>query len=307
MMEGMVANIQRFSIHDGPGIRTTVFLKGCSLSCFWCHNPETISPLQQIQFFKSKCIGCGVCSTVCPVGGFTERSGIREIGRELCIHCGKCVENCPSEALITVGKCMSVEEVMSVLVKDREFFEHSKGGVTFSGGEPMLQNGFLASLLIECKKSGLHTAVETAGNVKWECFTAVLPYTDLFLYDLKLLNEAKHIKYIGKSNRLILENLRNLSDGDAKVIIRIPIIPGINDLPEDLNGLAEFILNLKKIEAVELIPFHSMAKSKYESLGKPFDVGDIKTPGEEWMENIASLFKQKGLQVTDPKQQGGMK
>ncbi len=206
-MKGLIFNIQRFSIHDGPGIRTTVFFKGCSLRCFWCHNPESIHPHPQIQLFLQKCIGCGKCFEICPVGAHCMIDGERVFLRELCRNCGKCAEICYADALVLAGKWLTAREVMDEVEKDKPFYENSDGGVTISGGEPLLQADFARALLEECKKEGLHTVVDTAGNVPWEAFEKVLPFTDLFLYDLKAADEEFHRQVTGAGNARILDKV----------------------------------------------------------------------------------------------------
>lgn len=297
MTKGLVFNIQRFSIHDGPGIRTTVFLKGCSLRCFWCHNPESISTLPQVQFFPQKCIGCGKCFQICPVHAHIIADGERLFKRELCIHCGRCTEVCYAEALVMSGRYMTVSEVMDEVMKDKAFYDNSGGGVTFSGGEALLQMDFIRELLVESKNKGLHTAVDTAGNLPWEIFEEVLPYVDLFLYDIKVMDADMHRWATGVYNGRILDNLKRLASYDSKIWIRIPIIPGVNDDVWEMEAIADFIKPLPGIEVIELLPFHRLGEGKYESLGMEYKARGYNPPTEEKMRELAEVFKQKNLPV----------
>lgn len=294
-MEGLVSNIQRFSIHDGPGIRTTVFLKGCNLRCFWCHNPESWKSYPELQIFPQKCIGCGNCFKVCSVGAHQIIGERREFLRDRCQHCGNCAEQCYAEALVLVGEVMSVQEVMDEVEKDRPFYETSNGGVTFSGGEPLLHKDFIHSLLLESKSKGLDTAVDTAGNVPWEVFDAVLPHVDLFLFDVKAVNEDKHIKGTGVSNIRILENLNRLSKAGTRIWIRVPIIPGFNDNANDMEEVAVLVQELANIELIELMPFHRLGKAKYESLGLEYACKDYEMPSSEHMSQLVKVFTDRGL------------
>ncbi|NLX70846.1 MAG: glycyl-radical enzyme activating protein [Clostridiales bacterium] len=296
-MKGLIFNIQRFSIHDGPGIRTTVFFKGCSLRCFWCHNPESIHPHPQIQLFLQKCIGCGKCFEICPVGAHCMIDGERVFLRELCRNCGKCAEICYADALVLAGKWLTAREVMDEVEKDKPFYENSDGGVTISGGEPLLQADFARALLEECKKEGLHTVVDTAGNVPWEAFEKVLPFTDLFLYDLKAADEEFHRQVTGAGNARILDNLKKLANSDKNIWIRIPIIPGVNDKVEEMEKLLMIIKELKQIEYVELLPFHRLGEGKYTSLDMENLAKGYEPPRDDLMNRLAKVFIDKGIRV----------
>ena len=251
-MTGNIFDIQHGSLVDGPGIRTVVFFKGCNLHCAWCHNPESQSPSPQLMVFRERCIGCGACACQKPT----------------CDGCGSCVERCPVEARRLVGRRASREEILAEILEDRPFYG-ADGGVTFSGGECMLQSGFLQGLLQDCKAAGIHTAVDTAGHVPWERFATVLPDTDLFLYDVKAMDPAVHKTYTGADNSLILDNLGRLLDQGAKVHIRIPVIPGVNDKPEDWLPLKQFLQNHPRPEKIEPLTYHTMGIHKYAALGLP--------------------------------------
>ncbi|MBN2853202.1 MAG: glycyl-radical enzyme activating protein [Clostridia bacterium] len=295
-MEGIIFDIQRFSISDGPGIRTTVFLKGCSLKCIWCHNPESINSKKELQIVSHKCIGCGNCIAVCRNHGYEMIDEKKVYYKDRCQLCGECVSQCYSKSLQMSGKNMTVEEVMTEIRKDLTFYEDSNGGVTFSGGEPLLQSLFLKELLKKCQSEGIHTAVDTAGNVPFGSFMHIIDYTDLFLFDLKMMDREKHKKYTGAFNDLIHANLKKLVQLKKHVFIRIPVIPGINNSKEDMQKLIEFIKNLP-IDLVELLPYHSLGGSKYESLAIPYELASLKTPTKEEMTEIGKWFKQANINV----------
>jgi len=294
-MEGNIFNIQRYSIHDGPGIRTTVFLKGCGLKCFWCHNPESLQKRPQLQLFLQKCIGCGKCFVICPVNAHRARDGNREFLRDLCVGCGKCADICYAEALILRGKTVPVQEVIDEVERDLPFYEKSGGGVTFSGGEPLYQKEFLESLLRESKKRGLHTAVETAGHVPWEHIEVMQPFVDLWLYDLKVMDSAKHKEVTGAGNTRILENLKALAALENEITIRIPVIPGVNDNSAEMEKMAAFISGLRSVHSVDLLPFHQMAEGKYESLGMPYKAGGMVAPSNESLLGFQRIFENLGI------------
>ncbi len=268
-MTVIIFDIQRFSIHDGPGIRTTVFLKGCNMKCIWCHNPESQSGAPELMFYSEKCTLCGKCKQFCE-RAFTEK----------CENCGKCASVCASEARKLCGREVEKQEIMSIICRDMEFYKTSGGGVTFSGGEPLLQTDFLAELLKECKLKGIHTAVETAGCVSFECFEKVSDYVDLFLFDLKALDSDKHRELTGVRNELILQNAQKLKNRKANVIFRIPVVPEYNG-----NEISELI-ELAKPNEFELMPYHSFCKGKYDALGRVFQTADAKEPSEDYIKGI---------------------
>jgi pyruvate formate lyase activating enzyme len=294
-LKGIVTNIQRFSIHDGPGIRTTVFLKGCNLRCFWCHNPETLEPKPQLQLFLDRCIGCGACFKRCPNGAHVMVDDHREFHRDLCQGCGLCAETCYAEALVLVGQVKTVDEVVEEVLRDKPFYETSKGGVTLSGGEPLMQFDFSYAILERCRQEGLHTAIETAANYPWERVAAILPVTDLVMMDIKLMDSARHRECTGVPNERILANARHLSEQPQPLIVRTPIIPGVNDNEEDVRAIAEFVAGFPNLLYYELLPFHPMAGGKYHSLDMDYRAKDLKTPSKEKMEALTEAAKQVGI------------
>ena len=270
-MTGLIFSIVRASVHDGPGIRTVIYHKGCTMRCAWCHNPEGLSPRTEIMYYPERCIGCGRCAGVCPEhisGGFR---------LPVCRHCGQCAESCPSGALSAAGKRYDADELMKIILRDRRYYEKSGGGVTFSGGECLMQSDFVAYLADECKKAGIHTALETALYVGEAALDAVIGKIDLFYVDLKHMDPGKHKKFTGCDNRLILSNFRRLSARHDNIIVRIPLIPGVNDDETNLHDTARFIADCRGgVRAVELLKYNELAGGKYAPLGL-----DIR-PSEAW-------------------------
>ena len=304
---GWVFNIQRFSIHDGPGIRTTVFLKGCPLHCFWCHNPEGMHPRQEIQFYPSRCIMCGECVQVCKPRAHILQDGLHIYERELCTQCGRCVADCPAGAVELTGKEMTVDQVMQEVLADRPFYETSGGGMTVSGGEPLLQMEFTSSLLECCKAEGIHTAIETSGSASWKKMEKLLPVTNLVLMDLKHMNPEKHRQFTGISNRRILENARRLALTDKAILFHTPVVPGVNDTPEDIAAIAQFTSDLVNLRATSqkqpaeislvLLPFHRLAADKYKSLGLDYRASTLEMPTKEKMQALVEIAKQYRINV----------
>jgi len=370
MQSGLVFNIQRYSIQDGPGIRTTVFLKGCPLRCWWCHNPESQAPEPEITVIENRCIQCGVCLAVCPQAGRTdfqsvgvrrtdsqsvqaegidlpsaERAGTDsgsalpqddlkrrpttpgrtdcqsvlryEGGLKIrptlvrCTRCGACVEACPTEARQLVGRRMTVDEVLADVLKDRLFYDDSGGGVTFSGGEPLVQPEFLMGLLTACRARAIHTAVDTSGYAPKEQLLATAALTDLFLYDLKTMDDARHLECTGVSNAVILENLLALGQAHQNLWIRIPIVPGFNDDAEQLEAAARFVASIPAVRQVSLLPYHPTGTGKSRWLGRhvarppaedsmllghaSLSPSHPEPPPSEYMEEAADRFRAFGL------------
>ncbi|MBE6596833.1 MAG: glycyl-radical enzyme activating protein [Ruminococcaceae bacterium] len=276
-MKATIFDIQRCSFSDGPGIRTTVFFKGCNLRCAWCHNPESQSPKSQLMFHSDKCTSCGKCREVCPNALAS------------CDLCGRCEIYCPAEARRVCGKEYTPDEVLSEILKDKKFYETSGGGVTFSGGEAMLQTDFLVEILKRCKDNGIHTAVDTAGHHKWQVFERILPYTDLFLYDLKAMDSEIHKKYVGVDNVLILENLAKLLEKDIPVFIRVPVIPSVNDTRENMLAMKEFFARHGDPKKTELLPYHRMGEGKSLAIGKEPMIFDV--PSKEHINELYEYLK----------------
>jgi glycyl-radical enzyme activating protein len=277
--EVQVFDIQRFCVHDGPGIRTTVFLKGCPLHCLWCHNPESLDPAPALSFTELHCIGCGACLTVCPVGAHVLDRGKHRIDRTRCRGCpspdgrGACAAACPTGALEVVGRSMTVQEVLRVVLEDRPFYERSGGGLTVSGGEPLAQIDATGALLTSAKAEGLDCCLDTSGFGPWSSIERVLPFVDLFLYDIKETDGGRHVTHTGVPNDVILSNLRRLSAAGARIRLRLPLIPGLNDRDDHLARVADIISGLRPLEGVEVLPYHRLGEGKRAQLG-------LEGPGE---------------------------
>lgn len=298
MIKGYIFDIKKYALHDGPGIRTTVFFKGCPLRCLWCHNPEGQNAGREIMLRPGRCLeGCARCIDICPLKAISKSGSFPVINASLCNCCGLCAEACPTEALEIIGREVTPAEVIDEVMKDFVFYQQSGGGVTFSGGEPLMQPEFLQELLRLAKKYNLHTVVDTSGYARFELFLRILPLVDLFLYDLKIIDGARHRRFTGKDNQLILENLKKLVALTDNVIIRIPIIPSINDDEKSLKEMIEFIASLGRIKAIELLPYHTLGKDKYGRLGRDYQLVDLKKPSSEEMNRIADYFKQNNLSV----------
>jgi len=279
---GDIFDIQRFSIHDGPGIRTTVFFKGCPLSCKWCHNPESRGSARQLAFYATKCISCGRCITACSNEAIIQDS--KRVDRAKCQVCGSCAEACPAEALKMIGKKQSVEDVVKIVMRDLPFYKTSKGGATVSGGEPTFQFDYLICLLKAFKQNGLHTAIETCGLTTRDKMAQVMEYCDMFLMDVKVIDSTKHKVLCGVDNAPILDMARFIAESPKEVIYRTPIVPGCNDSEEDIRQLGEFIKSLPGSRPLELMAYHKIGSGKYEALGMEYPLPDVEAP-----DNIPAL------------------
>ena len=287
----MIVAIKPFEIHDGDGIRTTVFLKGCPLQCEWCHNPESMSTEAQISFDADKCSKCGFCTSVCEC--HTIKNGVHILDREKCTACGKCITVCPSNALRIYGKEYDIEELAALLLEDKEIYKASGGGVTLSGGEPLAQADFCRKLLKRLKEEGINTAIDTCAYAEKEDIDKVLEYTDTFLCDIKAFDSELHEQCTGKSNVKILENIKYIDSKNKKIEIRIPYIPGINDRQIEKTG--DFIKGLKNVIRVVVLPYHSLAKKKYENLGYTYTLDYIQPPSEKELKDAIEFLKKMGL------------
>jgi pyruvate formate lyase activating enzyme len=316
-MTPLIFDIRRYSINDGPGIRITIFMKGCPLKCAWCHNPESQSPEVQKLYTASKCIGAQDCIEVCPEDALTlTPEGIVTDG-EKCTLCGKCAEACPSKAIEMSGKQYGVKDLMQIIERERVHIEHSGGGVTFSGGEPLMHPEFLIEMLKACDEKGLHRAVDTCGFTATETLLEVAKHTDLFLYDLKLMDPIQHKKWTGVDNRLILKNLKILAEAGANINIRIPLIKNVNSGVEEVTKIAEFIAELQSIKnrglvtlstdklgatpkqkmLVNLLPYHNIASGKYKKLEMFYDSDLMDEPTAEDLKNATEIFEKYGIEV----------
>jgi len=292
----LIFDIKRYAINDGPGIRTTIFFKGCPLSCDWCHNPESRSSKPEKMYSAAKCIGCQKCVEVCPQDAckFTPEGIVTD--KDLCMVCGICAENCPTLATEMSGHLQTVESLMKTIEKETIFFDQSGGGVTFSGGEPLMFPNFLIMLLDACGEKGIHRTVDTTGFAKTETLLKVAKRTDLFLYDLKMMDPKKHKKYTGVSNELILQNLRELAESGANITIRIPLIKDMNDDDRNIEETAIFINDLAGAKKkMELLPFHNIAANKHKKLGIDYHCSNRVSPDEKRQKQIIAMFESYGI------------
>ena len=297
-MEGMIFDIKKFAVHDGPGIRTTIFMKGCPLRCKWCHNPESLDPKPQIVFFENKCIGCGRCFEACKTGALRlEKGDVRVYERDKCAICGDCAEACYAEAQVKEGRAITVEEAVEEIEKDRPFYENSGGGMTVSGGEPMLQYEFVLALLRECKRRGLHTALDTCAHCPWAQLKSLIPFLDLILLDMKEMDLERHRQFTDVGNRVILDNARRLAGEPVRLMIRIPVIPDFNDTVENMSAAAQFFKDFPNIDYVELLPYHRLGESKYERLELTYEAKGTDPPEKKHLEELMEPFREAGLEV----------
>ncbi|MGM0653025.1 MAG: glycyl-radical enzyme activating protein [Bacillota bacterium] len=292
--KGLIFNIQRFSLHDGPGIRTTIFFKGCPLSCSWCQNPEGLSSHKELFQYSAKCIGCNSCLENCPAGAISFNGQEPFIDRGICSLCMICADNCPTGALEVVGKEMTINEISGEILKDTVIFEESGGGITLSGGEPLLQLEFAAELLKTMKAHDINTAVETSGYISKKALKHVMPWTDLFLYDLKLVEPELCENYTGGSSKLVIDNLKFLSNNGNQVIVRMPLIPGVNDHYNHLQLIAD-TLKENSINEIELIPYHNLGTDKYKGLSLDYNLQEISPPSKKKIAAVRKTFLSKGI------------
>lgn len=295
-MKATIFNIQKFSVHDGPGIRTTVFFKGCPLKCLWCHNPESQNTQKEILHDINKCVLCGKCVEVCPQNAVRIENNVVLTDNNKCNHCGECVIYCIPGARQIAGKEYTVDEVLKEVIKDKVFYEHSNGGVTVSGGEPLIQIDFIEELLKKLKENNIHTAVDTCGAVSFENLKRVAPYTDVFLYDLKVMDDEKHKEFVGISNKLILENLKKLSLIHNNINLRMIIVEGVNADEKHIEDTLKFIENLN-IKKINLLPYHDIAKHKYKKLNMIYEDNKMKKPSEEKMQIFKEMFESNNYNV----------
>jgi pyruvate formate lyase activating enzyme len=300
MLSALVTNIQGYSIHDGPGIRTTVFLKGCVLSCRWCANPESISCKPELGFLKSLCTRCAACVTACPRQAVTHgAAGFPHVDRARCVGCGECVSACTHKARVIYGEMMSVGEVVRLVSADKLFYDSSGGGVTVTGGEPLMQHEFVRAVFNELHGDGIHTCIETCGCVDRTALLEVLPVTDYVLFDLKVMNTASHRKHTGKSNEPILANARLVADSQVEFLFRMPVIPGVNDSAENVAETASFLKALgKRAERIELMPYHRLGESKYAAIGRRYPLHGLSPMDSQDVEPVKQAFEMNGILCT---------
>ncbi|WP_434309061.1 trans-4-hydroxy-L-proline dehydratase activase [Hominifimenecus sp. rT4P-3] len=298
MNQPYVFNIQKYSIHDGPGIRTTIFFKGCPLSCQWCHNPESQRHEIELMYYHERCTGCGACVKACPKGANLLVDGRIQMERTRCTACGACVDSCTVNARELIGKTYTMDELIKEAEKDRMFYEESGGGITLSGGEVMVQNmDYIEELCRKLHRKGYSIDIDTCGFAPYENFSRILPYVDTFLYDIKLINPEEHKKYIGTDNRLILDNLIALSKAGAKINIRIPLVRGVNATEEFIKQTIDFLKeNQIRTVGINLLPYHNTGKSKYENLDRTYADEQLKVPPQEQLEQLKQMFLMNGFQ-----------
>ena len=297
MQTGKIFDIKKYAIHDGPGIRTTIFFKGCPLSCCWCHNPESLSDKTQRLYRQARCVGCLECISACLNDAMTAADNTLKWESADCTYCKTCAQICPAEAVEFIGKTMSVEDVLAEITKDTLFYDESGGGVTFSGGEPLMQPAFLTGLLKACGDLDLHRAVDTCGYADTRTLLNIAADVELFLYDLKHMDAEKHYRYTGVSNELILTNLKYLSRQGARIIVRLPVIPGLNTDADNIERTGAFLSSLVGVNRVSILPYHCAAEAKYHNLCLRYVASDIERPAQDHLTSIAKQLAQYDLKV----------
>jgi len=293
--KGVIFNIERYAVHDGPGIRTIVFLSGCKLRCLWCANPEGQELKPQLTFFSDKCTGCGKCISVCSNKAIEQINGKIIMDWNRCTRCLKCVEVCPNEARKNLTKLMTSKEVLEEVIKDIPFYRRSNGGVTLSGGDPLIQVDFASEILKLCQEKKIHTAIETSGFADWDYFAKIIKYTNFIIFDIKHMDSKKHKYGTGVSNERILENLKKITNlyKDINLLIRIPVIPNFNDSEENITNTVKFVRSLKNIKKIELLPYHKLGAIKYERIGKTYSLKDIKLPENKNLIKLKNIIEAK--------------
>jgi glycyl-radical enzyme activating protein len=297
-VKGLVSRIQRFSTGDGPGIRSTVFLKGCNLACAWCHNPELMAPENELRFTESNCADCRTCVRICPNAAWTvDAAGKRTFDPSRCEVCGTCAASCSYDAVGTVARWTEPGEVLETVLRDREYYRNSGGGITASGGEPLLQHGFVRELFEGARAASVHTALDTAGYVSWRRFEELLPVTDLVLLDLKSMDSQVHRRWTGVPNELILENARRLARAPVDLLVRIPVIPGVNDSEQEMVRCAELLAGFARLQGVELLPYHDLGVGKMKVLQQLLEQQRFATPGAADLARLSGILSSRGVRV----------
>lgn len=293
--QGVIFNIQRFSVHDGAGLRDLILMKGCPLRCLWCSNPESQNPKPEVAFNQGRCIGCkecGWCLSACPLSAITvAEDGKIRIDRTLCNNCGECAAVCPAQAIKFMGEYRSIDDVVKLIEEDSAFYSRSGGGITVGGGEPSVQADFVSALLEACRKRGIDTAIETCGHGRWEDMEKVCRYADLIFYDIKHMDSSKHRAFTGAGNEMILENLKRIADRfpNTPIIARTPVVPGYNDSEENIQAIADFLTGIPGIREYELLPYHGFGEPKYHQLGRKYQLSALKAPSQEHVAKLKRI------------------
>lgn len=300
-LTGLVFDLQKFATHDGEGIRTLVFLKGCPLQCLWCSNPESLMPQPEINFVANNCVGCGKCRTVCPQDaiqhGEADRPGLT-VDRDRCTLCGQCAKFCYAGAINILGRYVTVPELMEMVERDRQFYDESGGGITFSGGEPLAQPQFLKAALKEAQRRGIHTAIETSSFARWEEYRPILENVDLVLTDIKHMDDKEHQRLTGVSNRLILENLQKISKLGIPMRLRLPLIPGLNDSEENLKATADFVQQLNNVQSLDILPYHRLGEMKWGQLGCQYPLEGLEPSTLEQVEERTRCLQDRSFKIS---------